>query len=105
MALAFSNFKRKAPAKGGWREGWVDITFDNSYPSNGEAVTAANLSLDTLYALKVPNFSEGYMAAWDEANKKIVVYEAGADGAALDEIANGGAGLDGLILRCYYEGW
>jgi len=40
----------------------------------------------------------GYVAQYDYTNEKIEVYEAGADGAALDEVANT-TNLSSLYVR------
>lgn len=104
MALTFSNNNAFPPMKGGWRLGTVDVTFDNSYPTGGEAVTAANLNLNTLVLLQPSNL-EGFMLHWDEANGTIEAYESGTADAALGELNNASAALDGLISRCFYVGY
>ena len=53
-------------------------TFDASYDTGGEELTATTLSVE----------NSGYVAQYDYTNSKIVLYEAGADAAILDEVAD-----------------
>jgi len=64
----------------------LKITFDDSYPTGGEALdlTAYVENIETV-GIEV---SGGYVFQYDRTNKKVLAYEAGADGAALDEVAN-----------------
>ena len=60
------------------------ITFDNSYPTGGEAIVAANLGLTTLREVisvltLAPLFSEK-IVTWDRANSKLTI---GVEGAAI----------------------
>jgi hypothetical protein len=54
----------------------VDITLDNSYPTGGEAITAAQLQLSTIDFLgaeiKAPVAGDKFVS-FDPANSKIVV--------------------------------
>jgi hypothetical protein len=59
------------------------LAFDNSYPTGGEAVSFG-FTPDVVVVAPM----DGYVFAWDSANGKVLAYEAGADGAALDEVAN-----------------
>ena len=109
MALTFTNNKHFQPMRGGWKKGVVDITFDNSYPTGGEAVTAANLGLRTLYNLITPPIRAGsnlgFVTSWDHVNRKIVVYESGTADAGLGELNSTSSALDGLTIRCEYLGY
>tara|TARA_R100000988_G_C3948660_1_gene139923 strand:- start:62 stop:373 length:312 start_codon:yes stop_codon:yes gene_type:complete len=64
----------------------LKITFDSSYPTGGEALdlTAYVSNIETV-GIEV---SGGYVFQYDRSNKKVLAYEAGADSAALDEVAN-----------------
>tara|TARA_R100001509_G_scaffold128481_1_gene81886 strand:- start:3773 stop:4084 length:312 start_codon:yes stop_codon:yes gene_type:complete len=64
----------------------LKITFDDSYPTGGEALdlTAYVENIETV-GIEV---SGGYVFQYDRTNKKVLAYEAGADGAALDQVAN-----------------
>lgn len=67
----------------------VQITFDNSYPTGGEALTAANVGLDEILAV----FAESGTVAvkYDKANAKLMAYwydyDGGADAIAV-QVAN-----------------
>lgn len=49
------------------------ITFDSSYPTGGESLTAANLGLTTLYAV-MPMSKDGYTFQYDLGNSKLLAY-------------------------------
>ena len=103
MALAFANFKRMAPKKGGFRSGYVDITLDASYSSGGWAITAANLVLSTLHNLIPPGSKNGFVLEWDHVNGKLKAYQEADGASALGEID--AADLSAAVVRCFYEGW
>lgn len=54
------------------------ITFDNSYPTGGEAVTAANFGLSSIHTvIPYPTDQSGtYVAVWDGTNSKIKMMSA-----------------------------
>ncbi len=87
MAIAISSFERHGSI-GTKRQHSGTITFDSSYPTGGEAVTAANFGLSVMDHLQFNQGEDGYVFHWDKANAKIIAYEAGADGAPLDEVAD-----------------
>jgi len=65
------------------------IAFDASYPTDGEAVTAANLGFGTtIDSLQVIGGTLGYVADFDKTASKIRVYYAdnngGADGPLIE---------------------
>ena len=64
------------------------IQLDDSYPTGGEAVSAGDLGFTAIHMVICDTESSGYVAQYDYSNEKIEVYEAGADAAALDEVAN-----------------
>ena len=64
------------------------VKFDSSYVTNGESLTATQLGLESLHVMFISMENSGYVAQYDYTNSKIVLYEAGADGAILDEVAN-----------------
>jgi hypothetical protein len=75
------------------------ITFDSSYPTGGEPIAVADVDAGAIAAgaalrTVIPSGSAdqlgagGYMPAWDETNGTIMMYEAGADAAPLDEVAD-----------------
>lgn len=74
---------------GDTKYGIVEVTLDSSYPTGGEAVDfVAALGWNSLTGLVSINSTAatGYVPQWD--GSKILMYEAGADAAALDEVAN-----------------
>ena len=74
MALTFSEIARSRPFKGK-RTVTVEITFDASYPTGGEAVVAANLKVGRIHNGMVKEVSAGtavVAARWDNTNGKIL---------------------------------
>ena len=63
-------------------------TFDSSYASGGEALTATTLGMEQIHFVALSMENSGYVPQYDYTNEKIALYEAGADGAILDEVAN-----------------
>jgi len=64
------------------------VQFDSSYVTNGESLTATQLGLESLHIMFISMENSGYVAQYDYANEKVLLYEAGADGAILDEVGN-----------------
>lgn len=71
---------------------WGTVTFDNSYPTGGEAIDATG---DIGYKRFCPaGASDGYVPIWDKTNQKLKLFRqkdpAAAGGAdiALPEVAN-----------------
>lgn len=66
---------------GNRKETVTDVTFDNSYPTGGEAVTAANLglsNLDEVTDIQVKAVGGTVNVAnvfFDEVNSKLIVYD------------------------------
>jgi|TARA_Y100000114_G_C11705298_1_gene300606 hypothetical protein len=75
-----------------------DITFDDSYPTGGEGLSATQLGLEEVYIVLISQKSDGYVVQYDYSNEKLEIYEAGADGAALDELGNT-ADASGIAIR------
>tara|TARA_R100001082_G_scaffold23708_2_gene11581 strand:+ start:1168 stop:1500 length:333 start_codon:yes stop_codon:yes gene_type:complete len=74
------------------------IQFDDSYPTGGESLTAGDLGFTDIHAVMIDTETSGYVAQYDYSNEKVEVYEAGADGAALDEVGNT-ADLSAVYIR------
>jgi len=74
------------------RFGVVEITMDSSHASGGEAFDfKAKLgwaSLTAVLSLQIST-ADGYVPQWDSANGLLLLFEAGADGAVLDEVTSG----------------
>lgn len=51
----------------------VDVTFDASYPTNGESLTPANLGLQTI-DLVLASPDGGYLFAYDYTNEKLKAF-------------------------------
>ena len=64
------------------------VTFDSSYATGGEALTAVTLGLESVHIVLLSIENSGYVAQYDYTNSKVALYEAGQDGAILDEVAN-----------------
>ena len=58
-------------------------TFSGSYA--GASLTAEDLGLEQIHILIPQSESGGYVAQYDYGNATLDLFEAGADGAALDE--------------------
>jgi hypothetical protein len=50
------------------------ITFDNSYPSGGEALTASDFGMSEIYGVSVIGDCEAYQYSYDQTNGKLKVY-------------------------------
>jgi len=67
------------------------VTLDSSYPTGGEAADFTSLAPFSAVDCVLVHGSDsanGYVPQWDSSNDKLMMYEAGADAAALDEVAN-----------------
>lgn len=107
MALSFAvraNYKL-----GNRTQKVVDVTFDNSYPTGGEAVTAANFGLRKIDNIICnPALSSdkttAVMVGFDATNSKLVTYESGASGAVMPEKGNTES-LASYVARVVVTGW
>lgn len=78
----------------------ADLTFDSSYPTNGEAVSLAALGLTSIQHATLTNKS-GYIAEYDYAADKIIVRYPTASGTAplvASQVANA-TDLSSLTVR------
>jgi hypothetical protein len=57
----------------------ADITFDTSYPTGGEAITANQLKFDNTIHFVLPSPASGYVFEFDHANKKLKAYQTDYD--------------------------
>ncbi len=73
-------------------------TFDSSYATGGEALTATTLGLESIHIVLLSMENSGYVAQYDYTNSKIALYEAGADGAILDEVGSG-TNVSAVVVR------
>lgn len=109
MSLAFANQKGvEGKHLGPIKMGTVDITLDNSYPSNGEEVLASDLHLNGIHVLIPPAMKSGFVFEWDHVAGKIKAYYADYDTSGEDvlvEVPNTSTLLDAFVLRCFYIGY
>lgn len=76
----------------------VSMAFDGAYPAGGEAIAASDAGLTVIDDVIVSGINEsGFAPAWDRSASKILMYESGADGDALDE--NASAEVDTEIVE------
>jgi hypothetical protein len=68
-------------AGGGVRERIVKLTFDASYPTGGESLTATDVGL-TAINFVLPTPFAGYVFEYDYANAKLLAYYQDADAVA-----------------------
>lgn len=83
MGLAFT---KETDWVSGPKRHWVGkITFDSSYPTGGEALTASDFGLQVLEDLII-NPTLGYVFHWDKTNAKVIAYRSAGSAAALAEV-------------------
>lgn len=94
MALVVAPIAELAPASRGRvrkRVLVVQFVFDAAYPAKGYTLAASTLGLTTIEAIVfsgvcITNTADSVLVAcWDAAQGKIMLGEAGADGAGLDD--------------------
>lgn len=86
MALTFDNVIESV--FGDRRVVVSKVTLDSSYPTGGESIDVNDLGLEEAEAVLTSATENGYVPAWDYTNAKLQMFEAGADGAALDEVGD-----------------
>lgn len=82
----------------------TDITLDNSYPTGGESVTAANLGLVSIIWAQ-PASADGYTFEFDHANSKIIAYASAGDPAPSTATIsdNDSAATNGVAVYVHVE--
>lgn len=71
----------------GTARAWIgDVTFDASYPTGGEPLTATDLGLVDVFYLT--GYAAGYVLVYDHANAKIEVFQSDDAVDPLDEVGN-----------------
>ena len=67
----------------------VEVDFDGSYPTGGEALTAATLGLTEVVHV-IPTAKAGFVFEYDYTNSKLLAYwvDTTVDGAAMAEVAD-----------------
>ena len=93
MAVTISSVV-ETPLPGGQKMIHGLVTFDSSYPTGGETFDLSSYFLSTATSATftvVPGGDDGYVCQHDRGTVsagKLLLYEAGADAAALDEVGN-----------------
>lgn len=78
MALTVAISKRVSAGNQHVTQG--TITFDSSYPTGGESLTANNVGLSVIEDIVI-HPSSGYSCEYDYDNEKVLVYAGGGQGA------------------------
>lgn len=81
----------------------VDVTLDSSYPTNGYALSAAQLGLSKVRAVIVASHPAGYVLEYDAANSKLKVYRTNVTGAQLGEVP-AATSLTGIVVHLLVYG-
>jgi len=114
MALTFTKVSQGAWQSGGsLSEAFWDITFDNSYPAGGYAVSGNNFGLSNnvicisplteIACMGVGAQGGAYAGSWDLSTKKFRIYQ-GAVGIA-SELAGASAAVLGMKCRVVVYGY
>lgn len=103
MAVAVSNITRSI--QGNRRVVYADVTFDSSYPTGGESLTAANLGLSSKIDFLTAQSTGGYTFEFIHSTSllKVFVEEAAAAGGPLLELANA-TDISTVVTRVKAEG-
>ena len=73
----------------------LKITFDDSYPTGGEALDLTTY-VNNIETVHIENM-DGYLLEYDRTNGKVLAFESGADGSNNDEVGNASSALNGKI--------
>lgn len=110
MALSIANVSPHNPLEyfGRLKARVVTVTFDASYPTNGESLAPADLGFSDIYTVLPsprPVAGTGYVVQWDGVNNKLLAFveEAVAAGGPLLEVANT-TDLSALVVECVVLG-
>lgn len=92
MALTITQDGR-AEVSGSTSKVHLTVTFDDSYPTGGEAFDADDYGFGRMVSISIANkASNGFVASYDAANKKMMLFE-GPAGDAGDPAAPASAAL------------
>lgn len=107
MAISIA-WAKKIPAMGNGqpRDGLLDVTLDNSYPTGGWSLTPASIGWKGFfYAAAVDGTVGGFFFQYDRTNSKLKAYWCAGSGAAATEVSNLSAALNALVVRLECRGW
>ena len=80
------------------------ITFDSSYPTGGESISATDVGLESIALVMFSADKNGFVFQFDYTDSKIVIYSAGADAEdGLDELANT-TNASAVVVRAIFYG-
>jgi len=79
-------FERGVPGDMQYRV--FEITFDSSYPTGGESMTAADIGFSKIEFITFAGGDGGYVFDYDFANSKVIVYRSAGSAAALGQVPN-----------------
>lgn len=82
----------------------VTLVLDNSYPSLGYPVAAADCNLTTdsdMYL--IPNNPPGFVSSWDLSNQKLRMYKSTGSAAALTECSS--TDCNGVTVQAFAIGY
>jgi hypothetical protein len=75
MALTFTESRKTV--EGSVKNWYGTVTFDSSYPTGGEVVTAASVGMQTvLQAFPVPNTAMSRLVTFNPSTKALVLFTA-----------------------------
>ena len=81
------NQPRRASATGSMKTVHLEITPDTGWLAAGEALDLTGY-VPIIESVTLDGGSTGYVWQYDHTNKKLLAFEAGTDGAALDAVAD-----------------
>lgn len=66
----------------------LDVTSYDATEKEDTSASALGIDQDPVFLTCITDENGGFKAAWDKSNQHLEFYEAGADGAALDEVSD-----------------
>lgn len=91
----------------------IDVTFDSSYPTGGEALDPGLVGFSSIHAVAPLAKASGLVVSWDVDNEKLMVFRSAALSltgeaqevaqAALAEVSSA-VNLSTLVVRCLVVG-
>lgn len=92
MALTLSrSYQRESVGLDQFRVNIIDVTFDSSYPTGGEALTPEDCGMQSIEAVLPQLGDTGYVVLYDRTNEKLLAYMGDNNNASdgpLIEVAN-----------------
>lgn len=88
--MALTNTVVKHAVEGAHRVKYVDITFDSSYATGGEALVAADVGLSKIVHVGVGTGNVTtvfYLSQFDYTNNKLLTFTAGAQTASTTDLS------------------